>query len=152
MGRIKFWDIVFLLPLTVGVLFILQSVNEKRRITKIENNGTHVKGIVTKVALKGDTDKDWTEYEIEYSDNSGNSYTVSNRLATNDMRYHVGDSVKVVYERTNPQQAFIDSRIERNAFIVGLIAGFACLCLTAFFQFYLRHKFFPSVPVEVDEK
>ena len=68
------------------------------------------------------------------------------------MRYHVGDSVKVVYEKASPHQAFIDSKIERSGFIVGLIAGFACMCLSAFFQLYLRHKFFPGVPADVDEK
>jgi len=143
MNKINAGDFFFVFPLLVASLFIYQAISEKYRITQIEKNGVHVIGVVQKVKFKADTDKEWTDYEIKYYDSDGYKYTVSNHFSTNDMRYHMGDSVKIVYQKNNPQQAFIDSKVERNyPFLVSLGAGFACIITALFFRFYLGRKLF----------
>lgn len=74
-----------------------------------------------------------TSYTIEYLDSSNRKIQFTNNFSyTFDNRYEKGDSVRVIYSKSNPEIVTIDSFIEINSYIIGILVPSLILLIGVF--------------------
>ena len=139
-----FYAILFL----VGGGFLAIGLSEAHLSSVRYDTGLTAQGKVLKAEDEGNTDGDWTSYEVAFVAADRHTYLIHNHYLTTDnpKLYQVGQLVPVVYLPVDPEDGRIDSPREQYGVYQGCLVGALVAVLFGALIFYFFHRpiLFPS--------
>ncbi|MGY3090724.1 hypothetical protein ACVWYF_003785 [Hymenobacter sp. UYAg731] len=140
-NKLFFYCFYFVI-IAVGSGFLTFGLLEAHHSSVLYNAGLLTQGKVQKVEDEGNTDGDWTTYEVAFVASDHNTYIIQNHYSIDDKvkLYQIGQSVPVVYLPAAPEDGRIDNSREKAGVYGGCFAGalFAVLFGAVFYYFFHR--------------
>jgi hypothetical protein len=118
-----------LVCLLLGIVFLLIGISVLSRNNKIINNGVSVEAQVVNVNVNRMNKKTYYEPEIRFATVNGETVNAKLNETSGSSPYSVGDKVKIIYSKDNPNKIIVDSFFSKYGFPVIFITAGALLII-----------------------
>ncbi|MGE5614980.1 MAG: DUF3592 domain-containing protein [Bacillota bacterium] len=128
----------FFLCLLLGIALLLAGIGLLSRTNRIINNGISVEAQVTNVKVSRSGKNTYYTPEIRFATSEGKTVNTTLNKTTGSPAYSVGDKVRIIYSKDNPNDILVDSFFNKYGFpVIFIMAGFIVL-IVGFLQVFRR--------------
>ena len=137
-----FFYCFYLVIIAVGSGCLTAGIYEAHHSAVLYKTGLRTQGTVQKVEDRGNSDAEWTTYEVSFAAVDHQAYTIQNHYSVADKvkLYQVGQSVPVIYLSTDPEDGRIDNYRERTYVYAGCFLGALFAALFGILFYYFLHR------------
>jgi hypothetical protein len=119
--------------LATGIIFILGSVIRLIQLSRIRKSGIRTEGVIHDFTKDSGSSSYTVRYPIvKFTSENGSSYLESTKISWSPQNFSIGDKVDIIYEKNNPKNFVIQSKLNFFILMFFLFIGIAMTLFAIF--------------------
>jgi hypothetical protein len=125
--------------LATGIIFILVSVIRLIQLSRIRKSGIRTEGVIQDFTNDSTSSTNNVRYPIvKFSSDSGITYRESIKISWSPKNFSIGDKIDIIYEKNNPKNFVIQSKLIFFILMFFLFIGIATILFAIFKIFGIK--------------